>query len=301
MSQLRLGACSWKYESWEGLVYSKRKGINYLQEYAQHFDTVEVDQWFWSLFGEERVVLPAPEVVEEYSRSVPDSFRFSVKAPNSITLTHFYQKNRSGPLTTNPHFLSLELFGQFLDRLAPMRERLGPIMFQFEYLNRQKMPSQKEFLRRFSDFLSGLPKGLTLALETRNPNYLNHALFEFLENRQIACVLLQGYYMPSILEVIEKHRDFFLRQKLVVLRLHGPDRENMEKAAGKQWNRIVSSKQNELPPIVSFIRELLAQGVDVFVNVNNHYEGSAPLTIQTIRGLMETAGPAPNKINLSPQ
>ena len=46
MSELRIGACSWKYPSWQGLVYSAAQGIDYLQEYAARYDTVEVDQWF---------------------------------------------------------------------------------------------------------------------------------------------------------------------------------------------------------------------------------------------------------------
>ena len=50
MAQLRLGACSWKYPSWAGLVYSAPTGVNYPEQYARHYDTVEVDQWFWSRF-----------------------------------------------------------------------------------------------------------------------------------------------------------------------------------------------------------------------------------------------------------
>jgi len=61
---LRIGTCSWKYESWQGVVYSQKKGINYLQEYSRYFSTVEIDQWFWSLFKENTVVLPKPEVVK---------------------------------------------------------------------------------------------------------------------------------------------------------------------------------------------------------------------------------------------
>lgn len=48
---LHIGTCSWKYASWRGLVYSDAPHPNYLAEYARHYDTVEVDQWFWSLFG----------------------------------------------------------------------------------------------------------------------------------------------------------------------------------------------------------------------------------------------------------
>ncbi len=52
-TQLRIGTCSWKFPSWHGLVYPAAKGINYLESYAQRYNTVEIDRWFWSLFGEE--------------------------------------------------------------------------------------------------------------------------------------------------------------------------------------------------------------------------------------------------------
>ena len=64
------------------------------------------------------------------------------KVPNSITLIHYYRTSESDPLVENPHFLSAEVFARFLDPLSPMKDRLGPLMFRFEYLNRKKMASQ---------------------------------------------------------------------------------------------------------------------------------------------------------------
>ena len=97
---IRIGTCSWKYPSWQGLVYSAPKGINYLEEYARRYDTVEVDQWFWSLFAGGEVKLPDPADVDEYRRSVADDFRFTVKLPNSLTLTHFYKKKKTAKQET---------------------------------------------------------------------------------------------------------------------------------------------------------------------------------------------------------
>ena len=50
MAKIRIGTCSWKYDSWRGLVYRDQAKKNYLQEYSELYDTVEIDQWFWSLF-----------------------------------------------------------------------------------------------------------------------------------------------------------------------------------------------------------------------------------------------------------
>ena len=45
-NRVKIGTCSWKYPSWKGILYSERVGKNYLSEYARHYDTVEIDQWF---------------------------------------------------------------------------------------------------------------------------------------------------------------------------------------------------------------------------------------------------------------
>ena len=88
-SFLRIGTCSWKYDSWKGLIYDSEKKYgpyDYLADYAKAFNTVEIDQWFWSLFPR-GIKLPDSKTVKVYVDSVPDDFLFTVKVPNSITLT----------------------------------------------------------------------------------------------------------------------------------------------------------------------------------------------------------------------
>ncbi len=285
MAALRIGTCSWKYDSWAGLVYSDGAKADYLREYARRYDTVEVDQWFWSLFGKDKVVLPGPGVVEEYVASVPQGFRFSVKAPNSVTLTHFYRKSKSAPLSGNPHFLSVDLFERFLKALEPMGRRLGPVMFQFEYLNKQKMASRASFFEQFSEFISACPAGYRYCVEIRNPNYLTEDYFDFLAANGLFHVFLHGYYMPSILDV---YRKFSSRiRTLTVIRLHGPGRSDIEAKTGKKWNRIVEPRDSELDALKNMLDDLRRRKVTTYLNVNNHYEGSAPLTIERIKARLE--------------
>ncbi|MFZ5572899.1 MAG: DUF72 domain-containing protein [Thermodesulfobacteriota bacterium] len=279
MAELRIGTCSWKYSSWEGLVYSSSKDIDFLAEYSRKYNTVEVDQWFWSLFKGGKVKLPSPRDVQGYRDAVPEPFRFTVKAPNSITLTHYYQKTKTEPLEENPHFLSVSLFQDFLKTLEPMHSNLGPILFQFEYLNKQKMKSQQAFQERFADFIHGLPTGFSYALELRNANYLNRGYVDFLAATGLSPVLIQGYWMPDIVSVYRKHRDGFDRFETIVIRLHGPDRDKIEADSSGKWNQIIAPKDTELSGISSMIREMIQGGAHVYLNVNNHYEGSAPKTI----------------------
>ncbi|MGD1000364.1 MAG: DUF72 domain-containing protein [Candidatus Brocadiia bacterium] len=287
---LRVGTCSWKYEGWKGLIY--RKGVryaanDYLADYAKFFNTVEVDQWFWSLFPS-GVKLPEPATVKEYTQSVPDDFVFTVKAANAITLTHHYAKQPKGHADLanqpNPDFLSADLLKRFLDALAPMGGKLGPIMFQFEYLNKTKMPSLQAFLDRLHEFFVKAPKEFGYAIETRNPNYLSKAFFDFLREHKLGYVFLEGYYMPHIAEVFSKNET--TTPAGTIVRLHGPDRQAMEEATDSAWDGIVEPRPESIQAAVSIVRANLRLGHKVFVNINNHFEGCAPLTAASLVKLL---------------
>lgn len=282
MSTIRFGTCSWKYESWKGIIYPENSEFNYLKEYSNHFNSVEIDQWFWSLFAPSKVVLPNKKIVNEYKNSVTKDFLFTIKIPNSITLTHFYRKNKSEELIKNPHFLSFDLFNQFLDSLEPLLDQLGCLIFQFEYLNKEKMNSQTQFQNLFYDFwdkVSGA--SIPIGIEIRNPNYLNKNYFAFLEQLKLVPVMLEGYYMPPVVESCKMFMNNFNGR--MVFRLHGSDRTGIEKISGENWNQIYNDKTAELEKLSNLFKDLLNRKVELFVNVNNHFEGSAPLTIQKLK------------------
>jgi len=280
---LRIGTCSWKYDSWKGLVYEKGKAYrpdDYLPDYAKHLGSVEVDQWFWSLFpGGLR--LPDPAVVRRYAKSVPDDFVFTVKAPNALTLTHFYAKQNPAHTAfanmPNAHFLDHDLLCQFLETLSPMRSKLGPIMFQFEYLNKQKMPSKEVFFERFGKFIEDAPKGYHYTVEIRNPTYLSAAFFDFLRAHGLGFVYLDGYFMPPIGQIFEKFGPE--TSSFQVIRLHGGDRLEIEGETGEVWNKVVAPKPGGLAAAARIVRANAKKKVLTYLNLNNHYEGSAPLSI----------------------
>lgn len=284
---LRFGTCSWKYDSWKGLIYSPHAAKNYLVEYTNYYNLVEVDQWFWSLFPGSAAKLPLAKTVAEYNASVPADFEFSIKMPNSLSLSHFYNRDKAAPLIENPYFLSPDFYLHFLHSLEGLKDKLGPMMLQFEYLNKQKMPSQNEFLQKLAEFIEGIPRPVPMAIEIRNPNYLNRKYFAFLQEHALIPVLMQGYYMPSIIKTYEKFGGLF-RDK-VIIRLHGPDRDAIEKKTKKHWNEIIAPKDDELQRIAEIVKALVRDKIQVYFHVNNHYEGSAPLTIERVRTLLNAS------------
>jgi uncharacterized protein YecE (DUF72 family) len=281
---LRIGTCSWKFDSWKGLFYDTDKSYrpdDYLADYARHLDSVEIDQWFWSLFPG-GVKLPDIGTVKSYAESVPEGFLFTVKAPNSLTLTHFYSKQSKKYAKyagqANEHFLDIELLERFLERLTLMESKLGPIMFQFEYLNKKKMASMEMFFDRFHEFILKAPKGYRYAIEIRNPNYLSPAFFRFLKEHNLGYVYLEGYYMPHIGEVFEKFQP--ATADFCIIRLHGGDRLEMETQTKGLWNRVISPKPGGLKAAAQIVRTNRKQNILTFVNLNNHFEGSAPITAE---------------------
>jgi uncharacterized protein YecE (DUF72 family) len=65
----------------------------------------------------------------------------------------------------------------------------------------------------------------------------------------------------------------------------------MEKLTGERWDRIVAPKDDELDRLVDMVREMREKSLTVYLNINNHFEGSAPLTIERLRarGLFDGA------------
>jgi len=279
---LRIGSCSWKYPSWEGLVYSSREPGNYLAEYARKYDTVEVDQWFWSL-GKSGAGLPRRDTVLEYDAATPSDFRFTVKCPNALTLTHPYAR-KGEEAALNPRFLDPDFFHKFLDALAPLVPKVGLFLFQFEYLNKVKMSGREAFLERLAVFLDSLPGDLPYGVEIRNPRWIDDLWFDFLTRSRAAPVLLQGYWMEDLAGILARHGSRIRGR--ACLRLHGEDREGMEERTGEDWSRIVRSKDEDLARIVPELETLVEALDEVYLNVNNHYEGSAPLSIDKIRRVL---------------
>lgn len=70
---LRIGTCSWKYESRKRLAYDPKKKYapnDYLSDCAKLFNTIEIDQWLWTLFPKDAE--PPNSKVKDYADSTPD-------------------------------------------------------------------------------------------------------------------------------------------------------------------------------------------------------------------------------------
>jgi len=198
---------------------------------------------------------------------------------SDISLTHHRNGGKAKDSIRNKNFLSHELFLEYLTMIEPMLSQIDAIMLEFEYLNREKMKSLDCFLDALDAFLRFVPQETPLAIETRNGNYLKKEYFQFLKEKHVMHVFSEKLYMPHIYEVYEKFGNLLIEKS--VMRLIGGDRGEMEKKTNKQWNEIVDPK-DEIEYIADMAKDMIDRGFGVTINVNNHYEGSAPLTMEKL-------------------
>ncbi len=277
----KIGTCSWNFDGWVGLVYSQpqRRAVDYLPEYAKRFSTAEIDSWFYRI--------PDRRSVGEYAAAVPPGFSFTCKVPQEITLTHHRRKRRSDPLEANPDFLSVERFMRFLDAIEPLLPQMDAIMFEFEYLNRSKMPGLPAFMEQLGRFLDAIPAGLPYAVEPRNANYLTEEWFAFLLGHRAAHVFSQKLHMPDVWDVYRTHRGTVDRMGRAVIRLLGGDRAAIEARTGKSWDTVVEPRPAEKERIAGMVATMI-RSLFAIISVNNHFEGSAPATVRDLQRLIES-------------
>src|SRR5439155_1154068 len=76
-ARIRIGCSGWNYSSWKDVFYAGRPVRLWLEHYAEHFDTVEVNNTFYRL--------PRPEAVARWVEQTPANFLFAVKASRYLT------------------------------------------------------------------------------------------------------------------------------------------------------------------------------------------------------------------------
>ena len=78
MPDWRIGTMGFSYADWAGVFYPPgTKAGDYLEHYAQYFDTVELDTTFHAA--------PPPERFRRWAEVTPDGFRFCMKMPRAVT------------------------------------------------------------------------------------------------------------------------------------------------------------------------------------------------------------------------
>ena len=175
--KIRVGVGGWTFEPWRGTFYPEGLVHKRELEYAsRHLTSIEINGTYYSTFK--------PESWAKWRDETPDGFVFSVKASRYCT----NRKELSGAGEAVARFV-----GQGLSEL---RDRLGPINWQF-------MGSKKFDLADFEGFLKLLPRevrGLPLrhAMEVRSPTFKTERFYDLARKYNVGIVFADDDDFPEI-------------------------------------------------------------------------------------------------------
>ena len=140
------GASGYSFKEWRGTFYAdKMKPEEMLPFYSQRLPTVEINNTFYRF--------PRQNVLEEWARLTPASFKFAIKAPRRIT--HI---GRLKPESVT------DGIGFLYGNMGPLGDKRGPVLFQLP-------PNFKKDLARLESFLALLPADHRAAFEFRNDTW----------------------------------------------------------------------------------------------------------------------------------
>jgi len=149
---LLVGASGFSFESWKpGFYPAGMKAREFLSFYAERLSTVELNGTFYRQ--------PEAATFERWAASVPDGFRFSVKAPRTISI-----------------FGRVDYAPEFCDRMRALGDRLGPVLVRFD----ERRERDDDFVRAL---LGAFDDDLWLALDFRHPSW--DGVEELLDERAV--------------------------------------------------------------------------------------------------------------------
>jgi uncharacterized protein YecE (DUF72 family) len=170
---LYIGTMGWSYGFWK--IYPKEmKSTLYLQEYARHFNSVEINNTFYRT--------PKATIVSDWAKQTPDDFKFTVKFPKSISHS------------TNLEYDTGKL-DVFLKNINKLENKKGPLIIQFPAM------FKPDKITHLVDFLDILPSKNLYAVEFRNKDWFTQKTYKLLRDREIAIVQVDHPWLPIINEI----------------------------------------------------------------------------------------------------
>jgi uncharacterized protein YecE (DUF72 family) len=275
---IHLGGSTWSFPGWAGLVYDRsyspsRLAHEGLAAYARHplLCAVGIDRTHYAPV--EAVDLAA------YRDSVPEDFRFLVKAHEACTLARFPDHPRYGasrgqenPLFLDAAYTSDQVVAPFVDGMGA---EAGALLFQFAP---QDLGTPARFAKRLHAFLDALPRDVVYAVELRNRELLTAGYGDALAAVGACHCHNVHPRMPDIRAQVALVGS--QRGPMTIIRwLLGPGMTYEE--AGRRYapfNRLAAPDPANRRAVADLAREALAAGRTFLCTINNNAEGSAPLS-----------------------
>ncbi len=206
--KIYIGTSGYSYKHWWNGVFYPRETPqkHWLEYYAEHFNTVELNVTFYRL--------PKETVFQGWYKRTPKDFRFTVKGNRYIT--HIKRlKDCNEPLKL------------FLKNASGLKQKLALILWQFH----PKMKADPERLTEFCTLLKmqKIASQIRHAFEFRHESWFCDEIYGILRNNNLALCIAHSPRWPLVESVTA---DF------VYLRFHGGERlygSNYSEKEMKEW------------------------------------------------------------------
>jgi uncharacterized protein YecE (DUF72 family) len=170
-----IGTSGWQYDDWRGVLYPPKLPKRlWLQHYAAHFPTVEVNNTFYRL--------PERATFERWAAETPPGFVVTAKA--SRYLTHIRRLQEPD-----------EPVARLLDRLAGLGDRRGPVLIQLPETFRVEVERLDRTLEAFAKRSEGQ---LRVAVEFRHRSWFRHDVYKVLGDHDAALCLADRGSRPVV-------------------------------------------------------------------------------------------------------
>jgi uncharacterized protein YecE (DUF72 family) len=168
--KIYIGTSGYSYKEWKGSFYPQKiSPKEMLGFYSQHFTTCELNGTFYKM--------PSATDAESWASQVPDSFRFVMKAPQTIT----HRKRLRNVEDDTKHFVQVA---------SHLGAKAGPLLFQLP-------PNMKKDVERLDTFLSIIDDKTRVALEFRHESWLDEEVFTLLRKHGCALCVADAEDLPA--------------------------------------------------------------------------------------------------------
>jgi uncharacterized protein YecE (DUF72 family) len=269
-TDIRIGTSGWSYPSgkgtWNGIFYpvppgrKTRSGSKFddLSFYAEHFDTVEINNTFYRV--------PTPATAQSWARRTPKNFEFSLKLFQKFTHPEMFEKATGA----NPWDLGdpdVDEFRAAIDPIA-LAGKLGALLAQFPASFKQDANTRgylEWLLEKFRDY--------EVAVELRHRSW---------SDRPEETLALLGEYGAAWTQIDEPKFRVSVRQNLLpnvrtfyYLRLHGRNAAHWWKheKSEDRYNYLYSPE--ELKPFSEAVKTASREVKKSYLYANNHFSAKS--------------------------
>ncbi len=206
-----IGCSGFHYDDWKGKFYPENLSKDeWLPYYAEHFQTVEINNSFYGL--------PSEETLENWHKQTPRHFKFTMKGSRYVT----HQKK----LVNDEKMRNA--VKTFYDRVEILRGKLGCVLWQLP----GNLHRNDEKLENFCAFLSDDFKNI---IEFRHKSWFDEDVYRILKKENVSfCIISAPDDLPET--AVATTRTAYIR-------FHGKNewyRYDYSKSELKDWGKTIA-------------------------------------------------------------